>query len=675
MPAPRAAAALLAVLWLPVCSARAELPWGMDTPLPAGGVVWLGEDGDDRCAWAVAGAGDVDGDGFDDVLVGAPDHAHPGGGSGAAYLVLGRPVGWLYEAPLVQADATFRRAVEAAVGYAVAGAGDVDGDGLDDLLIGAPLEDVGGAGVGRAYLVPGRASGWTAEMDLADAGTGFYSDPDENVGVAVGGLGDVDGDGLDDFAFGATREVVGDHEGHLYLFLGRAGGWPLELIGAHDADAAIAGEAGLDGAGGAFDGGGDVDGDGLDDLVVGVAGSDAAAPEAGQVYLLLGRSQGWDALSDLGDADASWTGEVEDDRAGGVVALAGDVDGDGLADLLAGAPQNDEVANKAGKAYLILGRAAGWAMGGSLADADATFLGEDAEDFSGMVAGAGDVDGDGLDDLLIGAYSSDDGGGGAGQAYLWLGREAGWAPGLALADADASFLGGAVNEGAGTSLAGAGDVDGDGLGDLLIGAPWGDGVIQGAGRAYLVLRDLACPDADGDGATTCDGDCNDADPAVLPGADEACNGRDDDCDGLVDEGFDADGDGWTTCAGDCDDGDPAAHPGAAEVCGGADEDCDGAVDEGFDADGDGFLDCPGDDRDCNDADPAVFPGADEVCNGRDDDCDGHVDEDGVCPHGDDDDAGDEPGGCGGCTAGAASPAAPITTVLALAWLAARRLRN
>jgi len=177
-------------------------------------------------------------------------------------------------------------------------------------------------------------------------------------------------------------------------------------------------------------------------------------------------------------------------------------------------------------------------------------------------------------------------------------------------------------------------------------------------------------DADGDGHAAWQ-DCDDDDPAVFPGADEACNQRDDDCDDAVDEGVllelytDADGDGWgdlsqpvQACepdsgqvsadfAGDCDDGDPAVFPGAEETCNGADDDCDDAVDEDVlldfwaDGDGDGWGDtavgvqaCEAPSGfvseawagDCNDGDPAVFPDAEELCNGVDDDCDDAVDE-------------------------------------------------
>jgi hypothetical protein len=131
-------------------------------------------------------------------------------------------------------------------------------------------------------------------------------------------------------------------------------------------------------------------------------------------------------------------------------------------------------------------------------------------------------------------------------------------------------------------------------------------------------------DADGDGYTVCGGDCDDTNPAIHPGATEVCNGIDDDCNGVRDDGFpDADGDGWAACGGDCDDHNPAVHPGVAEQCNGIDDNCNGLIDEGFDFDGDGFTICGGD---CNETDPTQHPGAAEACNGVDDNCNGVVDE-------------------------------------------------
>jgi len=130
-------------------------------------------------------------------------------------------------------------------------------------------------------------------------------------------------------------------------------------------------------------------------------------------------------------------------------------------------------------------------------------------------------------------------------------------------------------------------------------------------------------DGDGDGFRICDGDCQDGDAGIYPGAPELCDGLDNDCDGAVSgDEQDADGDGYRICGGDCDDADAAVHPGAAEQCNGADDDCDGVVpaDE-QDGDGDGVWLCDGD---CDDADADVYPGADEACDGLDNDCDGVV---------------------------------------------------
>ncbi len=190
------------------------------------------------------------------------------------------------------------------------------------------------------------------------------------------------------------------------------------------------------------------------------------------------------------------------------------------------------------------------------------------------------------------------------------------------------------------------DIDGDGFGD-----PENSLTICEAGPFY-VLNDDDCDDLvmainpgalescngtddncdgvtdegfdmDTDGYTVCQNDCDDNDPAINPGTTEACNGADDNCDGVTDEGFDMDGDGYTVCQNDCDDNDPAINPGATETCNGADDNCDGTTDEGFDMDTDGYTVCQ---NDCDDNYPAINPGATEACNGTDDNCDGVTDE-------------------------------------------------
>jgi hypothetical protein len=170
------------------------------------------------------------------------------------------------------------------------------------------------------------------------------------------------------------------------------------------------------------------------------------------------------------------------------IASAGDVDGDGFDDILIGADENDDGGDRAGKAYLVLGKASGWSMDSLLSGADASFIAEDAGDHAGgAVASAGDVDGDGLDEILIGATWRSQW---QGETYFIRGREAGWAPDTDLATADASFVGENAYDYSGFIL-GSGDVDGDGYSDLLISAAYDSDGASYAGQTYLILAPAA----------------------------------------------------------------------------------------------------------------------------------------------------------------------------------------
>ncbi len=151
----------------------------------------------------------------------------------------------------------------------------------------------------------------------------------------------------------------------------------------------------------------------------------------------------------------------------------------------------------------------------------------------------------------------------------------------------------------------------------------------GSQTAYFFVYAGTAVDNDGDNFSEDQGDCDDEDDEIYPGAEEVLNSEDDDCDNTVDEGtagYDDDGDGQSELDGDCDDGDPHSYPGATENCDGADNDCDTTVDEDtscYDDDGDGYTE---DDGDCDDSNSAVKPGATESCNDTDDDCNGTIDD-------------------------------------------------
>lgn len=209
------------------------------------------------------------------------------------------------------------------------------------------------------------------------------------------------------------------------------------------------------------------------------------------------------------------------------------------------------------------------------------------------------------------------------------------------ADADGDGVPDACDNCPGRPNEGQLDLDMDGIGDICDPCPEdaGEEDLDGDGTpACLDCNDgdptLNLVDADGDGVGTCDGDCYDDDPTFYPGNLETADGRDEDCDGVVDEGTvrgDDDGDGFTELGGDCDDGDPTIHPGAVEVCNGQDDDCDVDIDEGtpcFDDDGDGFCEqgCANE-GDCDDSNIDIHPSQVEVPgNGVDDDCNGRVDD-------------------------------------------------
>ncbi len=431
-----------------------------------------GESASDKAGSAVAFAGDTDGDGLDDILIGAPGNDRKAASAGSSYLVLGAPTG---TSSLSSADAILvGEASSDSSGEAVAGGGDVDGDGYDDVLIGGKGNDAGASSAGAAWLVQGPFSG-TSSLTAADTCL-LGEDASDYAGSAVDVAGDLNGDGLDDLAVGAKNHSYGGVKGGATYIVSTPSTGDVDLS---TADAMIHGD-------GAYDyvstpaGAGDVDGDGTPDLLVGAEGVDEEGSGSGAAYLFLGPISG--TLSPAA-ADGVRYGAEFGDSAGSALDGAGDLNGDGYADSAVGAYKADDNAVRdAGGVYLLLGP---WSGSGLLTDADAQRYGAARSDAAGIsVAGAGDTDGDGHDDLLIGAFYNDDGGSDAGAAYLELGPITGNED---LSGAAASWIGTSTTDYAGSWVAGGGDADGDGKADLLIGAYNNDDASSNAGSTYLLF--------------------------------------------------------------------------------------------------------------------------------------------------------------------------------------------
>ena len=509
-------------------------------------LVLAGESGDVYFGYSVSAAGDVDDDGYEDVIVGATFHA--GDAIGHAYVY--------YGGPGVDAIADLVLTGESAndnFGISVSGAGDVSGDGVSDIIVGAS-----GYGVttGHAYVYRG-GSDVDSVPDLVLTGESVG----DAFGISVSGAGDVDGDGYGDIVVGASENSAGGYgAGRVFVYLG--GPAPDSVP-----DLVLTGDEVSNHFGVSASGVGDINGDGFDDVLAGAPGNDVGGDNSGRAYVYMSypyhlhspsAGEQWVAgnpttvrwrgrdLADLAisyDAGATWLplatgigGETENLRritapaaptdfaklrmtytgqqpnpstsveSDGVFSIVLPVDPPPAAHRLHLAPTGESNLDSFGSSVSSAGdvngdghedflvgaetNGAGGAdagraylfYGGPGGDtqADLVLTGEAAFDrFGASVAGAGDLNGDGFDDIIVGAYGSDAGGDAAGRAYVYLGG--------ASVDSAADFVltGEAASDNFGVSVAVAGDVNGDGFSDVLVGAHGNDAGGTDAGRAYV----------------------------------------------------------------------------------------------------------------------------------------------------------------------------------------------
>ena len=454
--------------------------------LPAGGAGPLAATGPwmtsaDRAAayygTAVATAGDVNGDGYDDVIVGAPGYNNGAGEEGAVFVYHGSAAG-------LSTTANWRAVANranAAFGFSVATAGDVNGDGYDDVLVGAPGPETDEQGKGRVFVYHGSASGLRT---APSAGAGPSPKPDGQIvfaqagakfGTAVATAGDLNADGFADILIGAPKYDNNEsNEGAVFVYHGSANGlsttadWRAERNQAHAVFGTSVATAG------------DVNNDGYDDILVGSPGDSPGHSKAGAAFVYHGSASG------LGTRPSAPSGptpqpdwRVESNREGASlgwsVASAGDVNNDGFADVIVGAPWYGNGHAREGAAFVYHGSASGLSTARS-APAGPTpkpdwrvESDQEGASLGWSVATAGDVNADGYDEVIVGADYFDKGQTDEGAAFVYHGSAAGLGPAAAWtgeSDQEHSYFG--------RSVATAGDVNRDGYSELVIGAPWYD---------------------------------------------------------------------------------------------------------------------------------------------------------------------------------------------------------
>jgi hypothetical protein len=357
-------------------------------------------------------------------------------------------------------------------GTSLASAGDLDGDGLVDLMVGAPANDDVTTNSGKAYIALSSHYMGSSAALLEDAYQIIEGDQiNSGLGKGLAGNGAVAGTDTPDIAIGAhNHDLFVSNEGIVAVFFdgGEVSESPLRI---DDADTILHGATDGEQAGYDIHFVDDMDGDGRTELLVGAPRYDGPGAWSGAVYLVLGSTIASGGTIDLDDSTRIM-GESGLDRAGDKVQPAGDIDGDGVTDLLISAPFNEEGGAKAGRVYIISGDAALRFPTLLLTDADYKFHGENAQDQAGYaIDGDFDADGDGIADILIGAPLNDALEDESGRAYLVFGSHLSSIETIGLSEANVIFTCDEDDAQLGASLSAKSDVDNDGLADVLIGIP------------------------------------------------------------------------------------------------------------------------------------------------------------------------------------------------------------
>jgi|CXWL01.1.fsa_nt_gi hypothetical protein len=467
----------------------------------------------DQSGSSVSNAGDVNGDGFDDVIVGASGADPNGTNSGSSFVVFGKAFGFSAAMNLSTLNGSngFRldgETVDDRSSFSVSTAGDVNGDGFDDLIIGAWGADPNDLDSGSSYVVFGHASGFSAAMNLSslNGSNGFRLDGetvDDRSSFSVSNAGDVNGDGFDDVIVGAFRaDPNGGNSGSSYVVFGKASGFSatMNLSSLNGRNGfRLDGEMANDISGYSVSNAGDVNGDGFTDLIVGASGANDHGYYAsgGASYVVFGKASGFSAAMDLSSLNGNNGFRLDGiGNSGSRVSSAGDVNGDGFDDVIVDAAYTGRYGQNPGASYVVFGQASGFSAAMDLSSLNGNngfrLDGEAAYDGSGFsVSNAGDVNGDGFDDLIVGAPHADPNGDDSGSSYVVFGKASGFSATMNLSNLNGNdgfrLDGVAAYDLSGGSVSTAGDVNGDGFDDLIVGAGGADPNGSYSGSSYIIF--------------------------------------------------------------------------------------------------------------------------------------------------------------------------------------------
>lgn len=455
--------------------------------------------------YSVSYAGDVNGDGIDDVIVGAPKKTFDAHHQevGAAFIIFGRN-GALPDLESINyldgtnGFAVYGNRVNDEVGYSVSHAGDINGDGFSDVLIGAPgVDGFGAAGSGQVFAIFGSDAGFPAVVDLQslDGSNGFVIQGNamqDYLGSSVAYAGDVNGDGIDDVIVGApnadTDQVA--NGGEVYVIFGSTSGFP-DVLFITDLDGsngfAIESEDESDIFGVSVASAGDVNGDGISDVLIGATGAaNANGDHVGATYVIYGAPEfasSFEVSSLDGTNGYKILGTSMFDEFGHSVSAIGDVNGDDVDDFIVGCPRCRPTGGNfySGTAFVFYGTKGPVASSVDATAANVVISAQDSFDGLGEdVSSAGDVNGDGIPDILIGSGRSV-GDKNNAAVYVLYGSSSDLTPSIAVQDLDeSSSIGMTIpmydadfsgKNNRIMSVAFAGDLNNDGMTDVIVGLP------------------------------------------------------------------------------------------------------------------------------------------------------------------------------------------------------------